>query len=132
MTENKTYCQVAGCGRRAVEVVSVDLPSAWEASPRFTTLSVHAALCRQHNQDVADRVEAMVEARIEFHDLLRIITAAVEYEHGMQVQQERASAELERLELENGAVRQRLQDAEAALRVARRTVPRLAVAGGGA
>src|SRR5262249_5571242 len=81
--------------------------------------SVVAGLCLEHGHDVSGRVQAMLEARTEFHDLLSIITVAVPYERQQREKLERADADIERLELELGAARQQLRDTEAELRLCR-------------
>jgi hypothetical protein len=130
LKEHKTYCQVAGCHRRAARAVEVDVPAAWEATREFTTLTVVAGLCCEHGHDVAGRVQAMLQARTEFHDLLHIITMAVPYEREQREELERAEVEIERLELEVGGLRQDLAHARAELWEARRERRPLAAAGG--
>ncbi len=89
---DKRYCQVPGCGRQAAEAVSIDLPAAWEASATFTSLSVYVALCHRPGHDVEGRVQAMLAARVEFHDLLTIIEAAVNYEKSLELRLQATSA----------------------------------------
>jgi hypothetical protein len=71
-------CQVAGCGCPAVSVYEIDLPSAWEPTQNFTTLTVQASLCFQHGLEVARRVEALLEVRSDIPNLLTIIEAALD------------------------------------------------------
>jgi predicted RNase H-like nuclease (RuvC/YqgF family) len=61
-------------------------------------------------------IEGLVQDR---NDLLRIIEAAIPYEHEQQARVEQLEAEIERLELENGGLRQQVIDLEAELRLAR-------------
>lgn len=119
MTNERPYCQVAGCHHHAVRCVDLDLPMAWEATRDYTTIRVVACLCSKHGHDVNGRLQAMLEARVEFHDLLHIITAAMPYEREQREKLERAEADIERLELELSAARQQLRDTEAELRLAR-------------
>lgn len=93
---------------------------AWEASPRFTTVTIHVALCASCAAETERRVQAMLEARAEFFDLLHIIDAAVPYEREQAEKLERAEAEIERLELELGAARKTLRDTEVQLQLAKR------------
>ena len=134
MNAKHPLCQVGGCHRRAQRAVEIDLPSAWEATREFTTLTVAAGFCLKHGHDVARRVQALVEGRGEFYDLLHIITAAVPYERQQREKLERAEAEIESLELEVGGLCEHLRDTDAELRLARalRTLDRrrLATAGG--
>ena len=120
MTNETAYCQMAGCGSTTeVRVVEVDLVDSWEASPRFTTITIHVELCANCAREAQRRVAATLEARGEFFDLLHIIDAAVPYEREQADKLERAEAEIERLELELGAARKTLRDTEAELRLAR-------------
>lgn len=89
---DKPFCQIPGCHRHSATVVEVDLPAAWEASRGFTTLTIHAGLCHRHGPEVTRRVQAMLEARIDFYDLLAIIEQAVDYEKALQLRLEAATA----------------------------------------
>src|SRR5262249_10911592 len=40
MTNERPYCQVAGCHHRAVRCVELDLPMCWEATREYTTVTV--------------------------------------------------------------------------------------------
>ena len=120
MTKERPYCQVAGCGSTTeVRAIEVDLVDSWEASSRFTTVTIHAALCASCAGEAQRRVAATLGARGEFYDLLHIIDAAVPYERQQREKLEQAEAEIERLELELSAARQQLHDTEAELRLAR-------------
>lgn len=120
MTNERPYCQVAGCGSTTdVRGIEVDLVDAWEASPRFTTITMHVPLCASCAGEAERRIEAMLQARTEFHDLLAIITAAVGYEKAQALKLEATEAEVERLELANGSLRKTLQDTELAYGLAR-------------
>ena len=90
--DDKHYCQVPGCGLQAAEVVSIDLPAAWEASATFTSLGVYVDLCDEHGHEVERRTQAMLEARIEFADLVAIIEAAVRYEKSLELRLQAATA----------------------------------------
>jgi hypothetical protein len=131
MTNKYPLCQVGACHRRAARAVEIDLPAAWEATREFTTLTVVAGLCCEHGHDVAGRVQAMLQARTEFYDLLHIIDAAVPYERQQREKLERAEAEVERLALEAGGLRQDLAHVKAELWLAKRERRPLAAAGGG-
>ena len=63
-------------------------------------------------------------------DLLRVLEAAIPYEHEQRERLERTEAEIERLELENGGLRRELLQREAELRLARADQRQLSVAGG--
>ncbi len=84
--QSRVMCQVSGCRRlAAADPVEIDLPMAWEATREFTALTVTTNLCRQHCHDVAGRVHALLQARVEFHDLLSIIEMAVRYEKALEL-----------------------------------------------
>jgi hypothetical protein len=89
---DKHYCQVPGCHRHAAKVVEIDLPAAWEATAAFTTVSLVAGCCHTHGHEIERRVQAMLQARTEFHDLLTIIEQAVRYEKALQLRLEAATA----------------------------------------
>jgi hypothetical protein len=129
MTDKYPYCQVSGCHRRAARAVEIDLPASWEASRKYTTLTVVAGLCLQHGHDVSARVQAMLQARTEFHDLLTIIEMATRFELAQRLRLDAATDEANRLEIENGGLRQDLAHVQAELRLARREPKRLVAAG---
>jgi hypothetical protein len=79
-----SHCQVPGCPLAAATVVEVDLPATWEPTANFTALTVHVALCETHSFEVTQRVQALLEARADIPNLLRIIEAVVDA--GMQRQ----------------------------------------------
>jgi hypothetical protein len=74
----------------------------------------------QPNHSERHRLLAEIKDLVQDRDdLLRIIEAAIPYEHEQQARVEQLEAEIERLELENGGLRQQLIDLEAELRLAR-------------
>jgi hypothetical protein len=89
---DKRYCQIPGCRRLAARAVSIDMPAAWEATATFTSLTVYVDLCDEHGQEVERRVQAMLEARVEFANLVAIIEAAVRYEKSLELRLQAASA----------------------------------------
>jgi hypothetical protein len=70
-------CQILGCDLDAVSVAEIELPEAWEATANFTVMTVHAGCCYRHGIEVARRVEAILEARNDLHNLITILEAAV-------------------------------------------------------
>ena len=129
---HRAVCQVAGCHSLAARAVEVDLPAAWEATPGFTTLPVHAVCCEDHGHEVERRVQAMLEARSDLYNLIAIIEAAVRFEKALELRLDAATGRGDQLDRENGGLRQQLQDTEAALRLARRRGRELIPAGGAA
>jgi hypothetical protein len=127
--QHRPLCQASGCHSLAARAVEIDLPAAWEATQNYTTMTVVAGLCCKHGQEVARRVQAVLEARSDLYNLLVIVEAAAGVERDLRQHAERAAADADRIELEAGSLRQQLQDTEAALRVARRDGRRLAAAG---
>lgn len=123
-------CQVSGCHHHAARAVEIDLPASWEATQNYTTLTTVVGLCCKHGQEVARRVEAGLEARSDLYNLITIVEAAVSVERDLSRRAERAIAEADRLDLENGGLRKQLREAEAELRVRRDDQRQLSVAGG--
>lgn len=134
----RTYCQVAGCHRRAERCVEVDLPISWDGARETTALTVVVGLCRAHGHDVARRVQALLEARSDYAALLAVIEMATiedgatrahveELEHELALAQgavryhtdraERADRDLVEAEGAVSYQRERADRAEAALRV---------------
>lgn len=119
LNEKYPLCQIGGCHLRATRAVEIDLPAAWEATREYTTLTVVVGLCASCAHDVSGRVQALLEARTEFHSLIEIIEQATRYEKAQQLRLEAVTDQADRYELEAGALRQQLQDTEAELRQAR-------------
>ena len=114
----RPLCQVAGCHQLAARAVEVDLPASWEATQNYTTLTVVVGLCCKHGAEVQRRVEAVLEARSDLHNLITIVDAAVSVERDLSRRAERAVADADRFELENGGLRQQLREGlEAELRL---------------
>ena len=113
------WCQVPGCRRRVGQVVEIDLPASWDPSQTYTTLTVHLGACRKHGRELTRRMTAMLEARVEYAQMVELIGgAAIADDAARDVVEElrRLMAEAE------GAVlfqRQRAERAEAELRVER-------------
>lgn len=123
----RPFCQAAGCHHGAARAVEIDLPAAWEATQHYTTLTVVVGLCCKHGHDVAGRVRAVLEARSDLYNLIAIVDAAVAVERDLSRRAERAIAEADRHELENGGLRRELHDTQAELRLER--AQRLAIPG---
>jgi hypothetical protein len=53
-----------GCPAAASELVEIELPSAWEASERYTVLTVAIAACSEHARELRRRAAALLAARV--------------------------------------------------------------------
>ena len=129
LINDRPFCQVPGCHRRAVRAVKIDLPAAWEATQNYTPLTVVVGLCRKHGQEVARRVQGVLEARSDLYNLVIIVEAAVRFEKAQELRLEAMTDRADQLDLENGGLRKQLQDTEAELRFAHTDERQLAVAG---
>jgi hypothetical protein len=57
--------------------VVVQLPAAWEASSEFTTIVVRVEACESCAVELQRRADAVVDARSDYHSLLRVVDLAV-------------------------------------------------------
>ncbi len=117
---DRPLCQVPGCRHRAVRAVEVDLPASWEATQNYTTLTVTVGLCCKHAAEVSRRVAAALEARSDLYNLITIVETAVRFEKALELRLEMATDLADRLELENGGLRQTLRDADGELGLVRK------------
>ena len=92
-------CPVRHCRARACVPVEMHLPAAWEASPRYTLLTIVVAACREHARELDRRAAAMLDARADLHNLLAILEHAAIADAQARERLETAEAEVERLRL---------------------------------
>lgn len=114
-TGKRPWCQVPGCRKQVGQVVEIDVPASWDAFETYTTLTVHLGTCRKHGRELTRRMTAMLEARVEYAQMVALIGGAAVAEASARGVVE----ELRRLLTEaEGAVafqRERAERAEAAL-----------------
>jgi hypothetical protein len=129
----RTYCQVADCRRRAMRAVEIELPTDWNATLGFRVLTVMLGTCVRHGREIERHATALLEARAEQEDLIRVIALAVETDAAAREVIERMERDLgeaegavayqreraDRAEAEAAEERHHAMRAEAALRLDR-------------
>jgi hypothetical protein len=77
-------CRVPDCPAAACELVEIELPAAWEASERYTVLTVAVAACAEHAPELRRRAAALLEARADLRALLAIVDDAIPAERQLR------------------------------------------------
>jgi hypothetical protein len=85
---------VLECRALASAVVRVELPAAWEASERYTVLTVALAACPDHARELERRAAAVLAVRADLHHLLAVAEAAIPHERGLRARADVAEAML--------------------------------------
>jgi hypothetical protein len=109
-------CRVLGCREAASELVEVQLPAAWEASERYTVLTVAVAACPEHAPELRRRSAALLVARADACALLAIVDDAVPSERALRDRADVAEARL-------GLATDQALHAEAALQLLEEVLP---------
>jgi hypothetical protein len=113
----RVYCQVAGCRRRAMRAVEIELPTDWNATFGFRVVTVMLGTCVRHGRELARHATALLEARGEQDDLLQVIVGAVETDAAAREVIERMDRDLTEAEGALDYQRKRADRAEAGLRL---------------